>query len=206
MLRVYYEPNCIFFLHKDACSHEPNMINASKSGPQLAQFFFEWADTKNRQDLTLVVDDPIMAFKKFSLQFLHMEAAGGLVNSPGGQVMMIYRLGKWDLPKGKLDKNETSEKAAIREVEEECGISGLTVIDELPETVHVYPHKDGNWIMKKTRWYLMHAESWENPVPQKEEQIMKAVWCDKSELTSIKNEAYRSIADLLAHYLETYQR
>lgn len=202
MLRVYYEPNCLYFMHKDAGSHKHKMTHISETGPQPVQRFFEWAGTRNREDLTLVADNPDMAFKEFSSHFLQMKAAGGLVINPGQQVMMIFRLGKWDLPKGKLANKESYRAAALREVEEECGISGLTIIGELPETIHVYMHTNGSWIMKKTCWYLMHAELWENPVPQKEEQILKAVWCDTDGLSSIMKEAYRSIADLLEHYLQ----
>ena len=98
-------------------------------------------------------------WKDFCSKFIMIEAAGGLVFNKDGHILMIFRNGKWDLPKGKLEIGESVEECAKREVEEECGIYGLDIIEKLLDTYHTYKLK-GNKILKKTYWYKM------NTVPQ----------------------------------------
>ena len=90
-------------------------------------------------------------------------------------MLFIFRNGVWDLPKGKVDKHETTHEAAIREVEEECGISHLQMVKKLPSTYHIYqsPYKKtmGKWILKETYWYEMKYVGHDEGIPQEEENI-----------------------------------
>src|SRR5690554_4847252 len=81
-------------------------------------------------------------WQKFKKEFKHIEAAGGVVFNNSGKLLWIYRLDKWDLPKGKIESGESIEQAAVREVEEECGISNLEIIKQIPTTYHMYYHKE----------------------------------------------------------------
>ena len=115
------------------------------------------------------------AWEHFKSQFVEIPAAGGLVRNSEGAFLFIKRLGVWDLPKGKIEKKETPELAAVREVEEECGLSGLQVINQLDSTFHIYrspylPHPN-NLVLKETKWFLMNYSGNEIPVPQVEEDI-----------------------------------
>ena len=83
-------------------------------------------------------------FREFSNGYTLVEAAGGLVKNNSGEYLFIYRRGKWDLPKGKKDGNETPKETALREVREECGLADLQIIQNLPETYHSYPEKGKN--------------------------------------------------------------
>ena len=85
----------------------------------------------------------------FCADYSLIEAAGGVVYNNDNKYLMIFRNGKWDLPKGQLDQNESIKECAIREVEEECGISGLNILNALQDTYHTYEIK-GRKILKRT--------------------------------------------------------
>ena len=148
-------------------------------------------------NLILVCNDVNFLFEELKKEFAYIEAAGGLIKQ-NQNYLFIFRLGKWDLPKGKLDPGETSTQAAIRECEEECGISQLTIEKELPSTYHIYPYK-GKHALKTTYWYLMNCSDTKILVPQTEENITKAEWLDEN---TIKNEVvkntYPSVLDLIS--------
>ena len=107
--------------------------------------------------------------EEFSKQFIFIEAAGGLIKNDKNEYLFIYRHNKWDLPKGKLDKGELPEHAAVRECQEECGLKDITLLDFLVNTYHIYEFKKG-WAFKKTYWYNMLCNE-TNLVPQLEESI-----------------------------------
>jgi 8-oxo-dGTP pyrophosphatase MutT (NUDIX family) len=109
---------------------------------------------------------------------------------------MIFRNGKWDLPKGKIEKGEESDTAAIREVFEECGVSGLSLKKQLNTTFHTYPYKDEK-ILKKTFWFLMNTSDSNKLIPQLEEGITEARWLTRGQVKEAMRNTYLSIADLL---------
>ena len=127
-----------------------------------------------------------------------IEAAGGIVYNDRDELLMIFRNGKWDLPKGKLEKGETIRECAVREVEEECGVSGLKIIKEVQNTYHTYFDNEES-ILKKTYWFLMKTDYSGNLKPQKNEGITKVSWNDSIEkLTRIKN-TYANIRGLIEY-------
>ena len=97
-----------------------------------------------------------VGFKDFCAHFVAIEAAGGVVFNQKSQVLLIKRMGKWDLPKGKIDAGENNEEAAMREVREECGIGKLAIEQELSETYHTYKMHNHRFL-KITHWFLMHT-------------------------------------------------
>ena len=105
-------------------------------------------------------------FRKFTL----LRAAGGLVKNENNEVLFIFRKGKWDLPKGHLEKNEKPEKGALREVKEETGITKLKMLSPLVTTYHTY-HEGTRFILKETKWFLMETSSKMPLIPQTEEGI-----------------------------------
>jgi 8-oxo-dGTP pyrophosphatase MutT (NUDIX family) len=137
----------------------------------------------------------------FKSQFVEIPAAGGLVKKADGSLLFIKRLGVWDLPKGKIEKRETPELAAIREVEEECGLSGLQIIRQLDSTFHIYrsPYLTfpKNLVLKETKWFLMSYSGDENPVPQVEENIEEVAWFAPDELKQVYSNTYLSLCDFL---------
>lgn len=129
----------------------------------------------------------------------YIEAAGGLVkNSSSGKYLFIKRNGFWDIPKGKLDKNETPKKAGVREVEEECGISKPKITRHLVNTYHTYTNKYGTFL-KKTYWYDMTYSGDEKLVPQEKEGITKVKWVklNGKKWNKIYNSTFESIKDVM---------
>ena len=105
-------------------------------------------------------------------------------------------MGKWDLPKGKVEKGEEIKVAAIREVEEECGISEINLLDELPATYHTYYHK-GKDILKKTHWFKMQYNGNSITVPQLEEGITAVEWIAPNNIQKVVDNTYASVVDVL---------
>jgi len=103
---------------------------------------------------------------------------------------------KWDLPKGKLDQEETPEKAAAREIREECGISGIQLIKPLTATYHTYQLHNDTWY-KKTYWYYFEYDKYELLAPQTDEGITIARWFSKEEFDRILANTYGNIADVV---------
>jgi len=129
--------------------------------------------------------------------FTFIEAAGGLVSLPDGRILLIERLGKWDLPKGKAEKGETLQETAIREVVEECGLKKPPKITgELTHTYHTY-HRNGKHILKHTAWYSMLYDGDETLHPQSSEDITNAVWMPIARLNIVLQNTYISIKQVL---------
>lgn len=141
----------------------------------------------------------------FRKRFVEIPAAGGLVQNSNGSFLFIKRLGVWDLPKGKIEKKETPELAAIREVEEECGLSGLEILKQLESTFHIYrsPYLNypDNLVLKETKWFLMKYSANEIPVPQLEEDIEEVRWFSVSEFDEVLLNTYSSLRDFLTKAL-----
>ncbi len=131
----------------------------------------------------------------FCSKFIMVKAAGGLVFNKDGAILMIFRNGKWDLPKGKLEIGESVEECAIREVKEECGVSGLEIESELLKTYHTYNINDSD-ILKNTYWFLMTTKSEQKLTPQTEEGITDVKWCSEKEVEDNLNNSYPSIIDI----------
>ena len=130
---------------------------------------------------------------QFQSYFKVVEAAGGFVKNELEEVLMIYRFDKWDLPKGKIEKGETTEITALREVEEECGVKNLEIVKPLSSTYHIYADgKNGN-ILKISHWFEMKNTSSENLIPQKEEGIVMVKYVNKNQLKGILNNTYTNI-------------
>ena len=129
--------------------------------------------------------------------FKYIEAAGGLVINERDEVLLIERNGIWDLPKGKVEPDEQVEQAAMREVEEECGIKNLSLESKITNTYHTYTIRD-EIVLKKTYWYLMRYSGSDLLIPQVEEGITVALWVNSEEIPNYLQNTYPSIVDVFA--------
>lgn len=134
--------------------------------------------------------------KAFWKHFTIIQAGGGLVENEKGEWLLIFRRGKWDLPKGKLDDGETIEQCAVREVQEETGLQTVKLKDKITITYHTYDEY-GKHILKESHWYKMKASSKENIVPQTTEDILEINWAKKDQLEKYLQNTYPSIAEVL---------
>ena len=136
----------------------------------------------------------------FKNKFKIIEAAGGVVYNEKDELLWIYRNEKWDLPKGKIEKGEKKEKAAIREVQEECGIEELNLNEFISTTYHMYKFK-GDLVLKFTYWYKMLSNSKQQLIPQKEEGITKVEWISNDKSVENLDNTYQNIYLLLSNLL-----
>ncbi len=134
-------------------------------------------------------------WEKFCSNYILIKAAGGLVYNQENKLLMIFRNGKWDLPKGKLEEAEDIKNCAKREVEEECGVSGLKVVKQLSDTYHTYKLNDEE-ILKRTFWFEMKTNYVGELIPQKEEGIIKVEWVKKEEIAIKLQNSYGNIKEL----------
>jgi 8-oxo-dGTP pyrophosphatase MutT (NUDIX family) len=125
-----------------------------------------------------------------------IEAGGGVVENEAGDVLMIYRRGKWDLPKGKCDEEEDIGDCAVREVSEETGLQNLELGEKICDTYHIYSQKRQN-LLKCTSWYKMKGTSKDNLQPQQEENIQEARWVAKDQLRPLVYKSYEAIREVL---------
>lgn len=139
---------------------------------------------------------PKAFFKKITKQVKFIKAAGGLVENDQKEYLFIKRLGKWDLPKGKLEKGEKMKETALREVEEECGIKVDVLGRKIKSTYHSYIMFD-ELIIKKTNWYKMKVYDRPDLIPQSEEDITEAKWLGGDSFKMIKENTYPLIKDLI---------
>jgi len=153
---------------------------------------------KNTQvsKLTLYSSDVDQLFQDFCSQFKILEAGGGVVYNPEGQMLLIYRRKHWDLPKGKIEKGESREAGALREVEEEAGLSNLELGPYIKTTYHTYRNKKNKRVLKVTHWYRMNSEELALE-PQAEEDIELAEWKDHRTFLAQQPKMYGNIKDLL---------
>ncbi|MFI3321656.1 MAG: NUDIX domain-containing protein [Rikenellaceae bacterium] len=159
--------------------------------------------------MEILENDDILVFEdmssselleKLSKIFKHISAAGGVVKNDEGQILMIYRNSKWDLPKGKQEKGETTSECAEREVEEECGVKVTSVGEKICDSYHIY-YMFEKWIIKTTSWYRMSSNS-TILTPQTEEGISEIEWVDKNKVLEYLNNSYPTICEVYDNYLQ----
>jgi len=174
-----------------------NSIFISEKDMTIEDALQELEQTENHPGFIYMSVNPKVSWQIFISYCKLVEAAGGIVENEKGEYLIILRHGKWDLPKGKLEADETVEEAGIREVEEECGIDGLKIIKPLQNTFHTY-FLDGKRKLKKTHWFLMKSNYNKKLTPQVEEDIQKAEWMTKEKIRDVvvKN-TYGAIGELL---------
>ncbi len=160
------------------------------------------AKQQNIQALIFEANDLTGVWEAFCSNFQCRVAAGGVVINNQKEVLMIFRNEKWDLPKGHLEKGETIAQCAVREVEEECGIRNLELVEKIIITYHTYPYK-GEEVLKENHWFLMRYTGNQLLKPQLEEGITKVEWKSKKEAEVCLQNSYGSIKDVFqSHWRE----
>ena len=164
------------------------------------KFLYSFIDTLEKSPhydgIVLLSNDLPKLWADFQAIFKIIEAAGGVVFNEKQEALLIYRLKTWDLPKGKIDKGETPEVAAVREIQEETGLNVVELGDFLCHSYHTYEQK-GKRILKKTHWYKMTTAEMKL-TPQYSEDIEQAEWHDLTEFLQVKRTIYPLILDVLA--------
>jgi len=139
--------------------------------------------------------------KSFFKHFTLIEAAGGIVQNEAKEILIIFRLGKWDLPKGKLEEGENLEDCAVREVEEETGATNIILKSKAGETYHTYDAY-GKHFLKISHWYYMSCSGKQHLVPQIAEDITEIKWIAAEKLDEILSNTYPSVKDILNGFVD----
>lgn len=174
--------------------------------PGTAKYLLNFCDmlekTHRYDSVHIYAEDYEKMVADFHSLFKEIPAAGGLVLNDKQEILAIYRRKSWDLPKGKIDKGESTEEAAIREVQEETGLQHIRLIRPLHRSYHTYRLPKGKRVLKETSWYLMETSD-EQLTPQAEEDIEKAIWIDPQTFLRGDYPMYRTIREVVEHYLES---
>lgn len=200
MVKVFSSGKIVYLISNyDRFEPKPASIFITvASAKELKDFYLPLLDSKDIKEIWFCNPNSQLLLDWYSSMYKVVEAAGGLVKNAKAEFLFILRHGKWDLPKGKIEKGETVERAAVREVEEECGIGKLKIIKQLPPTYHTYELK-GQQILKPSYWFEMSSNDTSNLVPQTEEGITDVRWLKLNDLEMVRNNTYESILDVIAH-------
>ena len=156
---------------------------------------------KIHDEVFLYYPDKKKLLKEFKEKLVTIKATGGIVTNKKNQILFIYRKGKWDLPKGKMEKNESKKESALREVIEETGVKKLKIINFFSTTFHLIKVKR-EYFLKETHWYTMKTKYDGKLKPQKSEGIISAKWKTFDQALEIKKKTFRNIAIILTKYLK----
>lgn len=173
---------------------------AAREKPQLKKIINTFLDASENRCVKLLNSSLEGLLPQLKEHVYYIEAAGGFIER-NNEFLFIHRHGRWDLPKGKLEKNERVVHAAIRECEEECGISRLQIAKQLNSTFHIYPYKNG-FALKQSYWFYMTTDYDKTLVPQIEEDIDKVEWFKIPAIRShIIRDTYHTISDVVTEAL-----
>lgn len=192
--RIYINDNTLFIA--DLMPKQIKKVQQLDKQDFDFELFYKNLEKVSGKDYILLDPDPKQLFKKIKKSCELIKAAGGLVKNVKGNYLFIFRNKKWDLPKGKVEKDEKMKEAALREVEEECGVKIFTNDEKLCKTYHVYT-LGSKLVLKKTNWYSMTVKGEPKLIPQKEEGITKASWLSKLELNQVLKNTYPSIVQVM---------
>lgn len=204
MIKVYVN-DCPLAIASPADYQSANtqgLIRVENNLPALTKVI-EWMLAAPSKGYITITAEPQQTFELLQTACHPIHAAGGVVFNHEGKILMIRRMNRWDLPKGKVDPGETWDFTAIREVKEECGLSQLKLQQPVGETLHIYMQK-GTKMLKTTHWYRMECEG--NPIliPQTEEHITEAKWMDINDKTLKELDTYETIRGLLQIVLKEH--
>ncbi len=191
---VFYRSNFVTFVNSE--QKIPDFARDKKyffrTDENFSEIFSEFLSDGAEISLVVMCKCPLTKVLRYLLNtFEFRKAAGGVVCNPEDERLMIFRFGKWDLPKGHVEKGETIRYAAVREVQEETGVRDVAADRCIAKTYHIY-NMDGRWILKQTAWYDMYSAA-AALTPQTEEGIEKAVWVSREQMFENLATSYSSL-------------
>jgi 8-oxo-dGTP pyrophosphatase MutT (NUDIX family) len=200
-IKVYFNDKPLFlcdeickeiepFLH-----HDDAVFIEELSSPAINSIIHEMQSEKVHAGI-FMYDDLNKLKQAFWKKFVIIQAGGGLVKNENEDILFMFRRGKWDLPKGKLDPGESIQECALREVAEETGLTGVEFKQFLLTTYHTYI-ENGKHILKESYWYKMISNSKKNLVPQTEEDIQELRWVKSENLQEVLSNTYPSVREVI---------
>lgn len=206
-IKIYYNDKPVFLCNKldeelMALNHHPDVLYIDELSTP-AFHSIQHALNNDQCNAAILFHENIDELKAvYFKQYTFIHAAGGIVQNENKDVLFIFRKGKWDLPKGKIDKSEHPETAAIREITEETGVQNLLLHQKIGETYHVY-HAFGKHFIKQTDWFYLTCSGVQNLLPQIEEDITKVTFIPTKNIRIATNQTYAAIKDILRTFFDT---
>lgn len=198
MLKIYFPKKVVIIKNENPIDlDDSDSIVFGNWNKELIRNFNEILEGITESEIYIIHNDIEEVLDSFKKEFSVIQAAGGAVINPGSEVLLIFRRGKWDLPKGKLDEGETLEICAVREVEEETGLNHVIMENQLATTYHIYSEK-GVEILKETYWYKMAIQQKQELIPQVEEDIQECRWVPIEQLSSYEENMQPSVKDVIS--------
>ena len=205
-IKIYFDEKPVFLCNEinkeiNEILHHPDVVFVDEiSVPAIRSMLHE---IRKAEFHTGVLWNPDLEKLKsvFFKNFTAVHAAGGIVQNSDKEFLFIFRLGKWDLPKGKMDGNETAEDCALREITEETGIKDLKLKKKAGETYHTYT-EFGKHFLKITTWFYITCPAEQVPVPQTIENITEAKWIKTKNIKEPMRNTYASIKDILGKFFD----
>ena len=156
----------------------------------------------DKKEVIILVDNIDHAKDIFFTHFINIEAAGGIVQNEKKEILFIFRRGKWDLPKGKIENDETPEICAAREIEEETGVKNLILKHKIGETYHIYKENE-TMILKTSHWFYFISNEQQDTAAQTEEDISEVKWIHTRSIKEPMANTYQNIRDILSVFFDT---
>ncbi len=206
-IKIYYGEKPVYLCDEmdDALHellHHPDVVFIDElSGPAIKSLIHE-IKRENFHAGIIWNSDLEKLQKAFFKHFKVLEAAGGIVQNEEKELLFIFRRGKWDLPKGKIEKNESPEIAAAREIEEETGVKKLKMKKKVGETFHIYD-EFGKHFLKKSHWYYFTSTSKQDLQPQTAEDITEVKWIKTKDIKKPMSNTYSTIKDILSNFFDS---
>jgi 8-oxo-dGTP pyrophosphatase MutT (NUDIX family) len=196
MYKVHFENRFIMLSPEPDRLQKYGLFHKFYDTKELYKIISDFQSDKSIAAINVYGPDIKHIWKIFRIYFTEVGAAGGLVKHTSGRYLFIEKKGKLDLPKGHIEQGEEPDACALREVCEECGITGHKIVKSLSPSYHTYSW-EGISYLKKTSWFLMNYDGEMLIEPQKSEGITKIEWLFADELNSIKSSAWLSLMDLI---------
>jgi 8-oxo-dGTP pyrophosphatase MutT (NUDIX family) len=196
MYKVHFENRFIMISPEPDRIQKYGLFHKFYATSELYKLISEFQADSSIQSINVYGSNIKHIWKIFRIYFTEVGAAGGLVMHTSGKYLFIEKKGKLDLPKGHTEPGEEPETCALREVHEECGISGHSIVKALQPSYHTYSW-EGISYLKKTSWFLMEYDGEMITEPQIKEGITKVEWLSPDELSKIKSSAWLSLMDLI---------
>jgi 8-oxo-dGTP pyrophosphatase MutT (NUDIX family) len=196
MYKVHFENRFIMISSEPDRLQKYGLFHKFHDTKELYKIIADFQSDKTISAVNIFGTDIKHLWKIFRIYFTEVGAAGGLVKHTSGRYLFIEKKGRVDLPKGHIEPGEEPEACAIREVSEECGIIGHTVVKSISPSYHTYSW-EGISYLKKTSWFLMQYDGEMITKPQVDEGITKVEWLFPDELNKIKGNAWLSLMELI---------
>jgi len=206
-IKIYYGEKPVYLCDEmdDALNellHHPDVVFIDELSPRAIKSLVHEIKKEDFHAGILWNNDLDQLKKAFFKHFTVIEAAGGIVQNDDKELLFIFRRGKWDLPKGKMEKNELPEICAAREIEEETGVKKLKLKKKTGDTYHIYD-EFGKHFLKISHWYYFTCPSKQELQPQAIEDITEVKWFKTKDIKKPMTNTYATIKDILGSFFDT---